>query len=571
MTSQSPMPLTNWEIQSRRNPGFRRSRLYVRRPRRRWLVHGAGHAGLVGARAAACGRIRFRAPELDPVALVHAPETSVVIERIGVASHVHRNRQRRDVARCRQDADPQRGRVAPESGRSDPGRVDLARAARLQVRQAAVGRSGVERQEQRPLGERGDLVERGADAHAHDQRRARARRGRSDRCRERTRGRRPSPSAGASIPTRDALSEPPPLSITWTVAPDPGAGRPRRTPACCPRCWSRSRRASRTTLMRRCAEEKAARTAASTCAWRSPERHSSAPSSTRTHTVPVSWHSGDSLVGGELRVLDELFEDGAPPRRALGLDRAPERVQHVGAKLDRGARDGVAHRRRDLLGADHAYDRRPSESRASATVAAEARRAPSSSSASGISRNRPHARASERRGHRDVHVLDAVLARQQHAARHHLPGIAEDGAGHAHDRGGRSVVGRTALEQRDDLGTAVDGAVDERVDSSCVEALGQGAVADGRLARQRHHRVAVGAGHERVDGADGGAGLLGDGVGEARRVEHPAHADDARRGEARDLPGEVGHDVERVGDAEQNGARVRHRRRARRPSGRSRS
>ena len=69
--------------------------------------------------------------------------------------------------------------------------------------------------------------------------------------------------------------------------------------------------------------------------------------------------------------------------------------------------------------------------------------------------------------------------------------------------------------------------VADRVDRRLGHQLGDRNAGDRRVARQRHHRVAVAAEHERVDVLDRHAQLHRDEGAHARRVEHAGHADDA--------------------------------------------
>ncbi len=125
-------------------------------------------------------------------------------------------------------------------------------------------------------------------------------------------------------------------------------------------------------------------------------------------------------------------------------------------------------------------------------------------------------------------------------------------ADHLRHRRRRRVVGGAGLEQGHDLGAAVAGAVDERLDPLGRQQLRERDAGDRAVARQRHHRVAVAAEHEGVRAADGDAELPGDEGPEARRVEHAGHADDALAREAAGLHGHVAHRVERVGDDDQD-------------------
>ncbi len=71
---------------------------------------------------------------------------------------------------------------------------------------------------------------------------------------------------------------------------------------------------------------------------------------------------------------------------------------------------------------------------------------------------------------------------------------------------------------------------------------------DRRVARQRHHRVAVAAEHERVHVLDRDVQLHRDERAHPRRVEHARHADDALARELAQPVDRLAHRVERVRD-----------------------
>src|SRR5690606_40204959 len=82
--------------------------------------------------------------------------------------------------------------------------------------------------------------------------------------------------------------------------------------------------------------------------------------------------------------------------------------------------------------------------------------------------------------------------------------VLEVGLRHLDGRGGRCVEGRAGLEEADDLGPAVAGALDDGVHSflrgpAHLHEVGQGDAGDGGVADQGHHRVAVAAKHEGGD------------------------------------------------------------------------
>ena len=112
----------------------------------------------------------------------------------------------------------------------------------------------------------------------------------------------------------------------------------------------------------------------------------------------------------------------------------------------------------------------------------------------------------------------------------------------------RRVPGARA-DHLGDLQAAARGALADRVDLLRRQAriVRQRDAGDRRVARKRHHRVAVAAEHERVDVLDRHARFHGDERAHARRVEHARHADDALPGELAQPVDRLAHRVERVG------------------------
>jgi hypothetical protein len=88
-----------------------------------------------------------------------------------------------------------------------------------------------------------------------------------------------------------------------------------------------------------------------------------------------------------------------------------------------------------------------------------------------------------------------------------------------------------------------------------LEELHHRDAADGRVADERHHVVAVAAERDGGDVLHGDAELPGDERREARGVEHAGLADDAVVREARDALAERHHRVERVRDHDDEGVR----------------
>src|SRR3546814_15417686 len=83
-----------------------------------------------------------------------------------------------------------------------------------------------------------------------------------------------------------------------------------------------------------------------------------------------------------------------------------------------------------------------------------------------------------------------------------------------------------------------------------LDEIGDGDAVDGRVANDRHHRVAVTAENEGVHILDRHGELVGDEVAEARRIEHAGHADDLIVRKPRKFTQRPDHGVERVGDAD---------------------
>src|SRR5690349_61596 len=163
------------------------------------------------------------------------------------------------------------------------------------------------------------------------------------------------------------------------------------------------------------------------------------------------------------------------------------------------------------------------------------------------------AASAELDGDADEEAVDAVLAVQVGGAGHDHLLVEDDRVNHLEHGGGRSVVRAALLEQVDDLGAAVAGALDDLGKAVGGDELGQGDASDGGEAGEGDHGVAVAAEHERLHVTHGDVELLGDEGAEAGSVEHTRLAHDALPGEAADLQGELGHGVEGVGDADQDG------------------
>ncbi len=133
--------------------------------------------------------------------------------------------------------------------------------------------------------------------------------------------------------------------------------------------------------------------------------------------------------------------------------------------------------------------------------------------------------------------------------------VLEVGLGHLDCRGCRSVVGRTGLQEADDFGTAVTGALDDLLepflgDPTHGDEVGERNAGNGGVASKRHHRVAVAAENESSDVLNGNVEFLGEEEAKARAIENARHADDLVGRKAGKLLQRPNHGVERIGDAD---------------------
>ena len=164
-----------------------------------------------------------------------------------------------------------------------------------------------------------------------------------------------------------------------------------------------------------------------------------------------------------------------------------------------------------------------------------------------------HAARAEDDRDADEQAVGAELALEQDGARQDALAIEQDRHRPSRRSSGRGVERRAGLEQGDDLRAAVGRPLARGpATRSGEQQLGDRDAGDGRVARQRDHRVAVAAEDEGVGVLDRHAELLGDERPEAGGVEDAGHAQDALAREARGLQRHVAHRVERVGDDDQD-------------------
>jgi predicted MFS family arabinose efflux permease len=121
-----------------------------------------------------------------------------------------------------------------------------------------------------------------------------------------------------------------------------------------------------------------------------------------------------------------------------------------------------------------------------------------------------HAVPAEDHRHAHEQVARPEFSTEQDGARQDALAIEQDRLDHLEHTGGRRVIRGPGLEQRDDLGPSVGGALFKGRDPVGGEQLGDGNARYGRVARQRDHRVAVPAEDERVRILDADPEFRGD-------------------------------------------------------------
>src|SRR5215472_13416841 len=137
-------------------------------------------------------------------------------------------------------------------------------------------------------------------------------------------------------------------------------------------------------------------------------------------------------------------------------------------------------------------------------------------------------------GNADIDVFDPVLAVEPRRAGQNAFLVTQIGFRHLDRRTGRRVESRTGFQQADDFAAALAGALDDLVEPllgrpAHLDEVGQRDPGDGRIAHQRHHRVAMATEHKGSYVLDRNPELLCQEIAEPGAVEDPGHADDAMR------------------------------------------
>ena len=131
---------------------------------------------------------------------------------------------------------------------------------------------------------------------------------------------------------------------------------------------------------------------------------------------------------------------------------------------------------------------------------------------------------------------------------------------HFDGRGGGRIEGRAGFQQADNLGAAIAGALDDRLQPvlrrpAHIDQVRQRNPPHGGIARQRHHCIAMPAQNKGRHIAHGHAEFQAQEMAEAGRVEHASHTDHAVCRQARILLQRPDHCIQRVGDADDEGVR----------------
>ena len=135
------------------------------------------------------------------------------------------------------------------------------------------------------------------------------------------------------------------------------------------------------------------------------------------------------------------------------------------------------------------------------------------------------------------------------------------GLGHLDRRGCRRIESRPCLQQADDLGAAVTGALHDLGDfrlggPSHFDQVRNRNAGNRGIADERNHGVAMAAKDKGGDVFDRHLEFLGKEIAETRRIQNTCHADDTRGRQAGCLLQDADHDIERVGDADHEGVRA---------------
>jgi len=148
--------------------------------------------------------------------------------------------------------------------------------------------------------------------------------------------------------------------------------------------------------------------------------------------------------------------------------------------------------------------------------------------------------------HAGKNSANAVFPLEIHGAGQNLLLVFQDGFHHLHDGRGRRVIRSARLQQVDDFGAAVARALDDGVNTLFGQQLRQRNAGHGRVARQRHHGIAVAAEHQRVHVFHRYAQLLRHKRAHSRGIENPGHADHPMLRETADLVRRLRHGVHRI-------------------------
>src|SRR5690606_8110861 len=162
--------------------------------------------------------------------------------------------------------------------------------------------------------------------------------------------------------------------------------------------------------------------------------------------------------------------------------------------------------------------------------------------------------------HADVDAVKTILALHIGGAGQDALLVLEIRFGHGDRAGGRRIEGRAGFQQCHNLGAAVAGAIDDRIDfllraPAHLDEVRNRDTGNRRIADQRHHGVAVATQNEGRHIFNGDIEFLGEEQAETGTVENTGHADDHVMRQAAFLAQDPDHGVKRVGDADDEGVR----------------